>query len=178
MGTASTKQHRPATLPTRVNSPKKGSPHPWGGVSPPQPQNFRIFATYGRWKAGSRRKMMPRGLASFSTPGEPIPGNCFFRPFSGYFDPPWIFDFGLPMTIPWDLGSNRVAHLVHGSTRLQHGHSGFLGKALRAFETRTSTLVLRAFENPNSVGAPYCYSRTLGAGGLFQGCSTRTQGEC
>ena len=88
----------------------------------------------------------------FPHQADPFPKTFFVRPFSGYFDKPWIFDLASPMTTPWDLGSNHVAHLVDGSTRLQHGHSGFLRKARRAFETRTSTLVLRAFENPNSVG--------------------------
>jgi len=112
----------------------------WGEGDKGQSRNpmiFVFFNLFGRKEAGNTRKM-----SIISTPGEPIPENCWLRPFSGYLDPPWIFDFALSMTIPWDLGLNRVAHLVHGSSRREHGHSGFLGKALQAFETRTSTVVL------------------------------------
>ena len=153
---------------TSVNSPKKGCPAPIGkyrqNSGNPKILNFRRFwALYGRRKAGNDPFQMPQGLASFSTPGEPIPEHFFFRPFTEYFKAPWIFDLALPMAIPWDLGSNRIAHLVEGSTHLQDGRHGSIpspmgsplvkqGQISRIYRNIQKTVEKKVFRN----GSAWC----------------------
>ena len=94
-----------------------------------EPQNRRIqfFVFFGPGDPRNARKMTPRGVRTFCTPGKPISGNSIFRHFSDRhlnFRP--TFHLHGPTALPWQLGSNPPSQVVDGSTRLQLGHGGFL----------------------------------------------------
>ena len=94
-------------------------------------QKFQIFGLYGSWEAGNGCKMMPRGVGTFSTPGQPIPGNSIFQFFFGrHFDIRPTFDMDGRNDMAWYLGSSRHIRTCRRIIRLQLGQSGFL-------ETRT-----------------------------------------